>query len=214
MYLARNPYDLCVSFFHFIKQIPYYRFRDGKFPDFVEAFLKAQIGQMDHLDHVLSGYARRREPNVLFLTYQNLKADTAGTVLKLAKFFGGPYASMFDQDNELMDEILHKSSVDYMRKTYEVTNEEFCTIYNYPPLSPEVEAEVKNIRSGTARFNIVRQGTAGDWRAHFSPELLERTQAWIDKKTRDSDVMDLWGSALVPRNLARTNYIRVPITAE
>ncbi|CAN7936913.1 unnamed protein product, partial [Ixodes hexagonus] len=196
IHLARNPYNVCVSFFHLIKQFPLFRFGDGKFGDFVEAFRRGKVGTLHHLDHVLSGYGFRDKPNVLFLTYENLKAHKAGTVLKLAKFFGDPYASMFDQDNELMDAILHESSVDYMKKTYEVNNEEFRTIYNHPPLSPEVEAEVRNTRSGTTRFNIVRQGTAGDGQAHFSPELLQQTQAWTDEKTRDSDVMDIWGNVL------------------
>ncbi|CAN7948591.1 unnamed protein product [Ixodes hexagonus] len=203
IYVARNPWDTCVSFYHHVKQLLHYGFLGGTFEDFVEAFLKSKVGQPDHLDHVLSGYARRDEPNVLFLTYEELRADTAGTVLKLARFLGKPYASMFDQDSGLMDEVLFKSSVDYMRGTHEVNLEELSMIYNYSPISEEIEAEVKNIRNGTTRFCFVRKGTAGDWRSHFSPQLLEQMQAWINDKTRDSDVMSLWGNELTANNLAQ-----------
>ncbi|CAN8006244.1 unnamed protein product [Ixodes hexagonus] len=203
IYVARNPWDICVSFYHHVKQLPHYGFLDGTFEDFVEAFLKSKVGQLDHLDHVLSGYARRDEPNVLFLTYEELRADTAGAVLKLARFLGEPYATMFDRDNGLMGAVLFKSSIDYMRRAHEVSREELDVIYNCSPISEEVEAEMKNTRNGTTRICVVRKGTAGDGQSNFSSELQEQMQAWINDKTRDSDVMSIWGNELTAKNVAQ-----------
>lgn len=197
IYVARNPYDTCVSFYHHVKNVPHYRFQGGTFEDFVDAFLEARVGQPDQLDHVLSGYALRHEPNVLFLTYEELKSDTAGCVLKLAKFFGEPYVSMFDQDPVLMEKILSKSSAEFMKRTYTASNDEFARIYNLCSLNPEDEAEVK--------FDVVRKGTADDWRAHFSPEQLKRMRAWIGEKTQNSDIMSIWGRELAETKPAHTD---------
>nr|AAY66863.1 putative salivary sulfotransferase [Ixodes scapularis] len=203
IYVARNPWDTCVSFYHHVKTRPHYRFQDGTFEEFVDAFIKGRVGQGDHLEHVLSGYALRHEANVLFLTYEELKEDTAGSVLKMAKFLGDPYASMFDQDPGLMEEILSKSSVEFMKRTFDVSQEELCAIHKHRPLHPEAEEDWTNKRNGT-RLGFVRHGTTGDWRGHFSPQLLERMQAWIDCKTRGSDVMCLWENELQATKLART----------
>ncbi|KAG0430914.1 hypothetical protein HPB47_022274 [Ixodes persulcatus] len=108
IYVGHNPYDTCVSFYHHAKGLPHFRFQDGTFEDFVNAFINDRVGHGDQLEHVLSGYAKRNEPNLFFLTYERLKADTGRTVLELAKFLGEPYATMFERENSLMDEILLK----------------------------------------------------------------------------------------------------------
>ncbi|CAN8012991.1 unnamed protein product, partial [Ixodes pacificus] len=203
IYVARNPYDTCVSFYYHVKGIPYYRFSDGSFEDFVDAFLEGKVGFGHHLDHVLSGYARRHEPNIFFVTYEKLKADTAGTVLELAKFLGEPCSSLFDKDKGLLDEVLFKSSVDYMEKTYKANHEETRIIYNFPSPSPDVEAEAKKLGS-KAGFSPVRKGLIGNWRSHFSAEELERMQAWIDGKTQSSDIMNLWRNELDGTRLTQT----------
>ncbi|CAN7944435.1 unnamed protein product [Ixodes pacificus] len=203
VYVARNPYDTCVSFYYHVKGIPYYRFSDGSFKDFVDAFLEGKVGFGHHLDHVLSGYARRHEPNIFFVTYEKLKADTAGTVLELAKFLGEPYSSLFNEDEGLLDEVFFKSSVDYMQKTYKASVEEARIIYNLPSLVPEVEAEVKKLES-KAVFGPVRKGLTGNWRSHFSAEELERMQAWIEARTQGSDVMNLWRHELAGTRLTQT----------
>ncbi|CAN8033091.1 unnamed protein product [Ixodes persulcatus] len=203
IYVARNPYDTCVSSYYHVKLNPYYRFADGSFEDFVDAFLEGKVGYGHHLDHVLSGYARRHEPNIFFVTYEKLKADTAETVLELAKFLGEPYSSLFDKDEGLLDEVLFKSSVDYMKKTYNASHEEARVIYNLPSPSPEVEAEAEKLES-EAGFVLVRKGLIGNWRSHFSAEELERMQAWIGAKTQGSNVMNLWRHELAGTRLTQT----------
>ncbi|CAN7936914.1 unnamed protein product, partial [Ixodes hexagonus] len=200
IYLARNPWDTCVSFYHHVKQAPAFRFQDGSFEEFVDAFLKSRVGHVGHLDHVLSGYAQRDEPNVFFLTYEKLKEDTARSILDLARFIGEPCASMLDKDTGLMDEIIFKSSVDYMKGKFEVSPEEIQVIFNNAPLPPDAEA--KNTKDQLVKHGIVRKGGVGDWIHHFTPELLRRMQSWIDDKTRRSDIMKLWKSQSEAARLA------------
>ncbi|KAH7957035.1 sulfotransferase ssu-1 [Rhipicephalus sanguineus] len=40
VYLARNPWDVCVSLFHMVTDFSTYRFQDGTFDDFFDDFLE------------------------------------------------------------------------------------------------------------------------------------------------------------------------------
>ncbi|KAH9384575.1 hypothetical protein HPB48_026584 [Haemaphysalis longicornis] len=82
--VARNQCDVCVSLYHMVNNVYIWRFQDGTFDEFVDAFIEGEFGYGSYFDHVAAGYALRHEPNVFFLTYENLKKDTRGTVLFLA----------------------------------------------------------------------------------------------------------------------------------
>ncbi|CAN8033012.1 unnamed protein product [Ixodes persulcatus] len=91
-----------------------------------------------------------------------------------------------------METVLSKSSVDFTKRTFQVSYEELRAIHKDQPLNPEAEEDWKSLRNGTEGLGFVRNGTTGDWRRHFSSQLLQRMQTWIDCKTRGSDVMRLW----------------------
>ncbi|KAL1474884.1 hypothetical protein MTO96_037691 [Rhipicephalus appendiculatus] len=59
IYVARNPWDVCVSIFHNMTNISIYRFQDGTFEDIVDPFLKGDLGYGSYFDHVASAYALR-----------------------------------------------------------------------------------------------------------------------------------------------------------
>ncbi|KAG0445270.1 hypothetical protein HPB47_017533, partial [Ixodes persulcatus] len=63
VYVARNPWDCCVSCYHYVREIPVCEFQDGTFDEFLDAFLEGQSSFGDFFDHVLSGYRRRKERN-------------------------------------------------------------------------------------------------------------------------------------------------------
>ncbi|KAH7972086.1 hypothetical protein HPB52_006332 [Rhipicephalus sanguineus] len=76
VYIARNPYDTCVSFYYHTKHFPAYKFQNGTFDEFFELFIKGRVDYGDYFDNVFSWYEHRDDPNVLFLTYEELKANT------------------------------------------------------------------------------------------------------------------------------------------
>ncbi|KAG0416414.1 hypothetical protein HPB47_006428 [Ixodes persulcatus] len=88
VYVARNPWDCCVSNFHLMRDFPAFRFVDGSFEYFLEVFLDGQSGFGDYFDHVISGHSRRHDANVFFVTYEEIVKDRAAVVLKLADFLG------------------------------------------------------------------------------------------------------------------------------
>ncbi|KAH9374969.1 hypothetical protein HPB48_004194 [Haemaphysalis longicornis] len=92
IYVTRNPYDCCVSYFHHIRDSPVYRYTDATFDDFLDVFIEGLVSCGDYFDHLLSWYEHRADDNVLLLTYEDLKEDTRGAVIKIADFLGNQYA--------------------------------------------------------------------------------------------------------------------------
>ncbi|KAH7984969.1 hypothetical protein HPB52_024411 [Rhipicephalus sanguineus] len=74
--ITRNPFDVCVSFYYHTKEKPSYDVADMTFDDYFENFVRGTVSFGDYFDHLLSWYERRNDRNVLFLTYEELKADT------------------------------------------------------------------------------------------------------------------------------------------
>ncbi|KAG0445409.1 hypothetical protein HPB47_015693 [Ixodes persulcatus] len=88
LYIARNPYDCCVSFYYHTKSFPAYFFENGTFSEFFDMFLQGKVDNGDYFNNLLSWYDHRHDPNVLFLTYECLKRDTESWVIKIADFIG------------------------------------------------------------------------------------------------------------------------------
>nr|XP_037291006.1 sulfotransferase 2B1-like [Rhipicephalus microplus] len=86
VYVARNPYDCAVSMHHFLKGLTPKTYMDVSFDKFLRLFLSGKAFYGDYFDHVLPWYEHRHQPNILFITYEQLQADAKGMVLKIALF--------------------------------------------------------------------------------------------------------------------------------
>ncbi|CAN7993795.1 unnamed protein product [Ixodes pacificus] len=86
VYVARNPWDCCVSCYHLVHEAPAFNFSAETFEGFVDVFLGGQFGFGNYFDHVLSGYKHKNKPNIFFLTYEELQKNKADAVLRLAYF--------------------------------------------------------------------------------------------------------------------------------
>ncbi|XP_077488591.1 amine sulfotransferase-like [Amblyomma americanum] len=116
IYVARNPKDCCVSFFEHTKAHPSYGFADGSFEEYFEIFLEGLTDFGNYYDNLRSWYARKDDPNVLLMTYESIKLDTEGSVIKMAKFVDPQLASALEEDSDKMRVVLEASSVDHMKK--------------------------------------------------------------------------------------------------
>ncbi|KAG0428028.1 hypothetical protein HPB47_024960 [Ixodes persulcatus] len=67
VYVARNPWDCCLSMFHFLRELPGLNFEDGLFDDCVDSFIEGTTGGGDWFQHLLSGYKLKDQPNVFFV---------------------------------------------------------------------------------------------------------------------------------------------------
>ncbi|XP_077532707.1 3-alpha-hydroxysteroid sulfotransferase-like [Haemaphysalis longicornis] len=195
IYVARNPWDCCVSLYHYVKDLSIYGFEDGTFDDFLDAFLEGDFGYGDYFEHVVGGYSLKDEPNVFFVTYEELKKNTRSTVLRLARFIGERHGNMLENDGKegqkLLDLIIQRSAPENMRNImYLLPGEHNNARVNEKLI--KYYASSKLTQGGDKGYNFVRKGKVGGWKEYFSPNQLERMEATIAKKTHCSGVMSLW----------------------
>ncbi|KAG0415848.1 hypothetical protein HPB47_006989 [Ixodes persulcatus] len=203
LYVTRNPYDCCVSYYYHTRAFPAYFFQDGTFDEFFDMFIEGRCEYGDYFDHLLSWYGHRHDRNVLFLTYEGLKRDTEGWVLKMADFLGNDYGEKLRSDPFLARSIVEASGVENMKKLF---NESLKSRkYAPPPPSGKVQKRedvgdevLKDVLEKPITGDFVRKGVVGDWRNHFSREQVERMKRWIALKTAGSDVMQLWKDEDLP----------------
>lgn len=187
VYVARNPWDCCVSSYHFLVQLPEFQV-NYTFDEHLDIFLRGETGAGDHLNHVLSGYTRQMEPNVFFVTYEELKRDTSGTVKRLAHFIGAEHGKAVDENQGLLRTILEKSSAEYMKSIIKTNQKGFTEMFHknekMKPVTPR-ESEARDVA-------FVREGNVGGWKGSFTRDQLRRMEARILEVSQTSDIMHLW----------------------
>ncbi|XP_013793880.2 sulfotransferase 1C2-like, partial [Limulus polyphemus] len=182
IYVARNPRDCCVSFYHHTKMFPEYHFQDGSFDDFFEVFINGETEWGDYFDHLLSGYEHRNDPNVCFITYEEMKEDTKAAVLKLAKFLGPQYGDTLESDDEIMMKILDHTSIKFMKRFNEDMKLFYSNIDETNLNGTEVPDGLKYVMEYFKikdlkmphNFELIRKGAVVDWKNYFSPVQSKR----------------------------------------
>uniref|UniRef100_V5IEL2 Putative sulfotransferase n=1 Tax=Ixodes ricinus TaxID=34613 RepID=V5IEL2_IXORI len=193
IYVCRNPYDCCVSFFYHAKNKPDHQFADGTFSEFFEMFVEGALAYGDYFDHLLPWYERRDDPNVLLLTYEGLKKDTAAWVLKIADFLGENHGTRLRADPVALNEVLARTSLETMRQMF--SDGEKTSLKER--LSHEERAP-QRVKDAGEVTTLLRKGIVGDWRSHFSAEQVKRLKERIALETRGTNVMSLWDDCDLP----------------
>ncbi|KAM7300216.1 amine sulfotransferase [Ixodes scapularis] len=188
VYVARNPWDCCVSNFHMMRDFPLFDFAEGTFDDFLDTFLDGRFGFGDYFDHVLSGYEHRHDSNVFFVTYEEIHRDKAGVVRRLARFLGEEYGDMVRSDSELLKLVLERSSVEFMKDVLRTDAKGIAQLLGrgyIPPVSGNQETK-------PSECSFVRKGEVGGWKSYFSPENVTKMQSKMDEKFEGTGIMTLW----------------------
>ncbi|GBL76482.1 Sulfotransferase 1 family member D1 [Araneus ventricosus] len=114
IYVTRNPKDCCVSYYHHMKSIPGHGF-NGTFDQFFELFISGRIDYGDYFDHLLAWYKHRKDPNVLFMTYEEMKENPETAVLKMASFLDEEkFAKPLKDYPEKLSNVLKSSVVEVL----------------------------------------------------------------------------------------------------
>jgi hypothetical protein len=145
--ILRNPKDTLVSYFHF------YNTRQGfepipTFSKFFEMFKEKNLVFGDWFDHANGWFGNRTLENFHVICYEDMKADHAGSVRRLADFLGKDLTE--DQVQRIVDHTSLKSMKG--RKSAKMGSE-------------DAKAVVDESKSA-----FVRKGVVGDWKNHFSQE--------------------------------------------
>jgi sulfotransferase len=170
VYVARNPFDCAVSFYHHTRGfVRHYDFADGTWEAFFECFLRGAVDFGDYFDNLLSWWATRSLPNVLFLTYEAMLTDPQEAALTLARFIGGA-AERAAADQAVLARVVAHSSFDNMR-------------VNQKRWSSERPADMPE---------FVRRGIVGDWTTLFSVSQGRRLAEKFRARTAGTGAESLW----------------------
>jgi hypothetical protein len=170
VYVARNPFDCAVSFYHHTRGfVRHYDFADGTWDAFFECFVRGDVDFGDYFDNLLSWWPLRTAANVLFLTYERMLADPVAAIRDIGAFLGGN-AGAAVRDPALLERVAALSSFDSMR----VDQRRWSS--QRPAGVPE----------------FVRKGVMGDWAKHFSREQAERLAAKLGNRTAGTGAESLW----------------------
>ncbi|KAH7960361.1 hypothetical protein HPB49_018932 [Dermacentor silvarum] len=192
IYIARNPWDVCVSQFRMTTDISSSQFEDGTFEEFFKPFIQGSLGFGSYFDHVASAYAIKEEPNFLFITYEELKKDIKGTVLRLARFLDERYERALLQNSQMLQNILEWSKPEHMRKVI-VFN--LCENETHESNDLFVKNKItskEGYGGENTKYALVKEAKVGGWKKYFTPEQLARFEKKVQDEGNNASFMELW----------------------
>ena len=177
VYVARNPFDCAVSFYHHTRGfVRHYDFAAGTWDTFFECFIRGEVDFGDYFDHLTSWWPKRAEPNLLFLTFEQMRASPADAVRSIARLLGGR-AERLARDPRALDAVVHASGFDEMRRDQQ--------------------------RWSSARPAdmpaFVRKGVVGDWRQYFSAAQARRLSEKLRVRSAGTTIAALWPGLMPTR---------------
>ncbi|XP_069702005.1 sulfotransferase 1C4 [Periplaneta americana] len=166
IYVARNPKDVAVSFYHLNRLIRTQGYL-GDFPRYWDYFEKNLHPWTPYWSHVIEGWERRHNPNMLFLFYEEMNKNLPETIRKVAKFLErGP-----------LDDEQVSTLVNYL----DIKNFRGNSAVNF-----DVMKEIGLMNVGEQNF--IRNGKIGSWKEEFTPELNQRADQWIQENLKRTDL--------------------------
>ncbi|XP_044165976.1 sulfotransferase 1C2-like isoform X4 [Acropora millepora] len=158
IYVARNPKDVAVSYFHFVRTFGPDSDFNGTFENFANFFVNGKGSYGLWSDHVLPWWKRRNDPHILFLKYEDLKKDLYVNVRRVSEFLNKSLSE------DVIAKIAHQCTFGEMKKNSD----------NF---------SVKDIDSKPL---LLRKGEIGDWRNYFSAELSKKFDEILVSKLEGS----------------------------
>jgi hypothetical protein len=170
IYVARNPFDCVVSFYHHTRGFPqHYDFSTGTFADFFECFMRGEVDFGDYFEHLSSWAKLRGAANLLFVTYEDMKADARAAIVAVARFLGAPALGAARDEavlTSILDAVSFKSMAEDQRRWSSAR----------PKDMPE----------------FVRKGAVGDWETLLTPAQSRRLLAALEERTAGTFATELW----------------------
>lgn len=108
--IFRNPKDTAVSFYHFSNKNPVLPTPES-WDKFYAEFMSGDVPWGSYFDHALAWEKHMDDPNVMIVTYEELKEDLCKGVQQISQFFS------FDLSEEQVQAIAQESTFDAMKDT-------------------------------------------------------------------------------------------------
>ena len=161
IYVARNPKDVIVSSYHFVRSFQEHQYQ-GSVSEFIDAFLsRERFSYGGWFHNVLSWWEHRDKRNVLFLKYEDMKKDLAGTIKSIATFLG------YEISLDTVQKITEMSTFESMKAQ---SSFNFPGKYTLHPIGAP----------------LLRKGHVGDWKTFFTQEQSDYFDAEYAKRMKDT----------------------------
>jgi len=154
--IVREPKDIAVSLYRFSEG---WFFEPGSisFADYVRREVLEEDPGRGLWGHLASWWPHRNDPGTMFLTYEDMKADPAGVVRRVARFMN------IDRASPAIDVAIERSSLAYMQAHAHFFDDHLLrqardAIAGLPP---------------DGESHKVRTGEVGGHRAMMSPDLVQ-----------------------------------------
>jgi hypothetical protein len=171
LYIARNPFDCAVSFFHHTRGFPqHYDFLDGTFEGFFECFINGEVDFGDYFDNLMSWYRRKDEKNIFFITYESMKIDSYGAIIAIGDFLGVDDAKM----KGIIDNIMKHSGFKAMQQ-----HQTRWSSFRSSEVAP-----------------FIRKGVVGDWKNYFTPKQSDLLLERFFHKIKGTSIDKLWSDII------------------
>ncbi|XP_077130119.1 sulfotransferase 1B1-like isoform X1 [Ranitomeya variabilis] len=164
IYVARNPKDVAVSFYHFSKMNQLHP-EPGPWEEYVEKFIQGNLGSGQWGEHVKEFWALKQERNLLYILYEDMLEDPKREIRKVMKFLG----------TELSDDVLERIC---LHTSFKAMKENPTTNYTTIPSSILDQSVTP----------FMRKGICGDWKNHFTVSQSEKFDEYYQKQMSSTDL--------------------------
>lgn len=172
VYMARNPKDAVVSFFHHCRIFKNHDFK-GTFEEFVQYFLDDDYVYGPYWLHLKEAWKHRSQPNLHFMFFEDLKENTMEELKKLDAFLGT------NLSQEQLEKVAHYTSFPEMKARDALLGKGSEIFFN---------ADIINKDGG-----FFRKGKVGDWKGKYTPELEAKMDRWITTNLADFGIEFRYG---------------------
>ncbi|XP_075161038.1 sulfotransferase 1E1-like [Haematobia irritans] len=156
IYVARNCKDVVVSSYHFVKNLCLWS--GESLEDYVTDFINNEIVNTAYWTHIVDFWKMRHEPNIFYVTYEEMKKNLKGVIEKLCDFLERPQLNAED-----MEKLLKHLSFDSMKANRQ-TN-----------MTSDLKESTTTVKK---EFEFMRRGIVGSYKDELTPELQNKIDNW------------------------------------
>lgn len=166
VYIMRDPKDTAVSFyFHYRLLLGY----NGEVEKFFDAFREGCVQYGCYLHHIAPYWKLRHEPNVLFLTYEDMKMNLSSVIKRTAAFFDKTLT------DEQVAELAEHLSFARMKANNAVNLRDTIDFFRSAQKRPG------SVEPGT---EFMRRGHVGDYKNYMRSHEVQEYNKWIAETTK------------------------------
>ncbi|KAI1889912.1 hypothetical protein AGOR_G00167800 [Albula goreensis] len=169
IYVARNPKDVVVSYYHFHKMANFLP-QPGCFGEFLHRFLDGTLHYGSWFDHVNGWTSEGRDKlNFFYITYEEMWQDMRGSLERISTFMQCPLLA------EELNNVQRHCSFSCMKEN---------AMVNYTQIPDEIMDHSKG--------SFMRKGKIGDWKTIFTEEQNCMFDQVFEAKMQRSKLNFIW----------------------